>query len=216
MYIFLDESGDLGFDFQNKNPSGFFNITLLVCDTPQTMKTINKAIERTFKNKILPKSRHRKIHEIKGTGVTLNAKTYFLKHATKSNGWNIYTIILNKQAELHKLPKSVNTHRIYNMMANNLMKQVNFSRAKTVNLFIDKSKNRAGIVEFDTMLQVSLDIILPLDVPLNITHMCSQKNRGIQAADLFCWGILKRYEQQETEWYDLFKERITLEQHFTA
>ncbi len=29
-YLYLDESGDLGFDFVNKKPSKFFTITILV------------------------------------------------------------------------------------------------------------------------------------------------------------------------------------------
>jgi len=33
MFIFLDESGDLGFDFENKSPSQKFVITLLVCES---------------------------------------------------------------------------------------------------------------------------------------------------------------------------------------
>jgi hypothetical protein len=175
MHIFLDESGDLGFDFNDKNPSAFFIITLLVCESEQTVKSINKAIERTFKNKIVPKNKQRKLSEIKGTGVTPGAKKYFLRQASKSNGWSIYSIILNKQSEFHKLPKPVNTHRIYNVMANKLIRQVDFTTASTVNLFVDQSKNRSGINEFNTMLQVGLDALLPFEVPLNITHVCSQK-----------------------------------------
>ena len=31
MFIFLDESGDLGFDFKTKSPTNMLTITLLVC-----------------------------------------------------------------------------------------------------------------------------------------------------------------------------------------
>ena len=37
LHLFLDESGDLGFDFVNKKPSKFFTITILVL-TPITLK----------------------------------------------------------------------------------------------------------------------------------------------------------------------------------
>lgn len=39
MYIFLDESGDLGFDFTNRRPSRFLIITML---TSSNSKLINK------------------------------------------------------------------------------------------------------------------------------------------------------------------------------
>lgn len=51
IYIFLDESGDLGFDFSKKNITNKFVITLLICSSNEARKSIKKAIERTIKNK---------------------------------------------------------------------------------------------------------------------------------------------------------------------
>lgn len=87
---------------------------------------------------------------------------------------------------------------------------------KTVNLFVDRSKNRDGINEFDEMLRVSLNTILPLNVPLNISHIRSGESYGIQAVDLFCWGIYRKYVHLDEEWYDFFQSRIVYEQRFLA
>jgi hypothetical protein len=57
MHIYLDESGDLGFEFQNKNPSSHFIITLLVCENQESAKIIKKAVEKTLKNKINAKKK---------------------------------------------------------------------------------------------------------------------------------------------------------------
>ena len=43
MIIFLDESGDLGFDFSNPKTSRKFVITLLVCQSHDSVKGFRKA-----------------------------------------------------------------------------------------------------------------------------------------------------------------------------
>ena len=57
MHIFLDESGDLGFDFTSRKPSKFFTITLLVCKDKHSLDTIEIAVYRTIKNKLIPKAK---------------------------------------------------------------------------------------------------------------------------------------------------------------
>jgi hypothetical protein len=216
MYIYLDESGDLGFDFIDKNPSSHFIITLLVCDNQDAAKIIKKAAERTIKNKIHGKNKHHHINELKGTGTTFDVKSYFFKNANKNNSWKIYSIILDKKAVLNKLSHPINKHRVYNVLANHLLKQVDFSGASVINLLIDQSKNRDGINEFDDMLKVNLDTILPLNVPFNISHIRSHQSYGIQAVDLFCWGLFRKYVHCDEEWYGLFKSKVVYEQRFLA
>jgi hypothetical protein len=52
MFIYLDESGDLGFDFTKQGTSRFFIITLLVIHSNEVNKKILKIVERTIKDKI--------------------------------------------------------------------------------------------------------------------------------------------------------------------
>jgi hypothetical protein len=88
MFIFLDESGDLGFDFTNKKPSTHFVITLLVCRDSKTVQVIEKSIARTLKNKVNLKAGTKKIkHELKGTEATLQAKQYFYRNISADSGW---------------------------------------------------------------------------------------------------------------------------------
>ncbi|MFA6571259.1 MAG: DUF3800 domain-containing protein, partial [Bacteroidota bacterium] len=52
-YIFLDESGDLGFDFSKKKTSNNFVITFLFLKTKNSVENIVKKIFRSFnKNEI--------------------------------------------------------------------------------------------------------------------------------------------------------------------
>lgn len=49
-------------------------------------------------------------------------------------------------------------------------------------------------------------IYIALNVGLWLFHNWARK--GLQAVDLFCWGIFRKYERGETTWYDVFRERI--------
>ena len=214
MHIYLDESGDLGFEFNGRNPSSHFIITLLVCDSLESAKAIKKAVEKTIKNKIHTKKSGS--HELKGTRSHLGIKVYFFKNAAKNNSWKVYSIILDKKKLLKKLAAPIDKHRLYNVLANHLLKQVDFSDASTINLFVDQSKNRDGINEFDDMLRVTMDTILPLNVPFSISHIQSHESYGIQATDLFCWGFYRKYAHCDEEWYEIFQDKIVYEQQFLA
>ena len=51
-YLYLDESGDLGFDFKFKNPSKFFTICILAFNQRDSFKTIGKAVKKTLYRKL--------------------------------------------------------------------------------------------------------------------------------------------------------------------
>lgn len=59
MFIYLDESGDLGFNFSKRKTTGKFVITLLVCNSEAARKEFTKAVRRTLKINLIEK---RKMH----------------------------------------------------------------------------------------------------------------------------------------------------------
>ena len=52
MVIYLDESGDLGFDFTQKNTRRYLIISLLVCGDDAAHLAITRAVKKTLKNTI--------------------------------------------------------------------------------------------------------------------------------------------------------------------
>ena len=75
MIIFLDESGDLGFDFGKAKTSKKFAITLLVCEGYHATDNISKAVRRTLKNKLNRHKKNRRIvQELKGTKTNLTTR----------------------------------------------------------------------------------------------------------------------------------------------
>jgi hypothetical protein len=45
-------------------------------------------------------------------------------------------------------------------------------------------------------------------IPLEIKHKNSCSDYGLNAVDLFSWGIFRKYERKDWEWYNIFKEKI--------
>lgn len=100
-------------------------------------------------------------------------------------------------------------------MANYIIEKVKF-KAKTsaVTLVVDKCKNKAEIEDFNQYLANQLEGEFPLDVPLTVYHEDSMNSFGLQAVDLFCWGVFRKYERQDTQWYDVFKNQIKFETEY--
>ena len=68
-WLYLDESGDLGFDFVNKKPSKFFTIAILATSSEETNRTFKWSVKRTLRNKLNPVAkRTRHAQELKGCG----------------------------------------------------------------------------------------------------------------------------------------------------
>jgi len=49
-WLYLDESGDLGFDFVNKKPSKFFTIAILATSSEETNRAFKWSVKRTLRN----------------------------------------------------------------------------------------------------------------------------------------------------------------------
>lgn len=209
MIIYLDESGDLGLDVSKAGTTRHFVITLLVCDSRQASDGFRFAVRRTMKNKL--RSKKGAVGEIKGSETLLSVKRYFFRHVPQ-NGWRLYTVIIDKVRLLEKLSAPIDPHRIYNFMARLILSRISFADADgAVTLVVDRSKGREGIRAFNDYIANHLAGFLPLKVPLNIYHEPSHVNSGIQAVDLFSWGILRKYEFSEEVWYDDFKRMIEVE-----
>lgn len=210
MFIYLDESGDLGFDFTKGGTSRFFVITLLILDDYESNKRLFKAVERTIKNKIRKgKSKKIKTLELKGAKTDASVKKYFFKNLNDAKV-RIYSLVLNKARVYEELQAS--KKRLYNFVARLLLEKCPFGEAKNkIILTLDKSKDQKGIREFNQYLLLQLQGLIPIKIPIEIYHAVSHENKGIQAADLFSWGIFRKYERNDVLWYNVFRERIKFE-----
>lgn len=213
MYLYLDESGDLGFNFEKKKSSEKFVITILLCFNNESRGDFRKAVQRTIKNKINKNKKKQKVQELKGTNTTINVKKYFLKNV-QNEDWKIFSIILNKTRVHKNLKTPHGKKKLYNFLSRVLIEKMAsiLKDAKgKVELFVDKSKSIEEIKDFNHYLEHYLAAFSPLNAPLKIYHLRSNETYELQAVDLFCWGIFRKFEHQDIEWYDCYSDKIDCE-----
>lgn len=208
-HLYLDESGDLGFDFVNKKPSKFFTMAILAVRGENNSKLI-KATKITLRRKFNIKKV--KAEELKGSKCPFLIKKYFYRQLEDVK-FGIYSITLNKIKLYERLRKD--KERVYNYVSRLVLDQIPFDRAELrVEIIIDKSKTKKNIFEFNQYILRQIKSKFDPKIPLDIYHYNSKQNFGLQAVDMFCWGIFRKYEDNDIEWYDVFKEKIIYDKQF--
>lgn len=212
-FLYLDESGDLGFDFVNKRPSNFFTITILASSSHDAIIKIRKAVKMTLRRKINRGGRAANLRpEIKASQVNLVTKRYFYEQVADER-FGIYAVTLNKRQVYEELTQKKD--HVYNYIARRVLDEIPFERAASrVQLVIDKSKGRKEIVDFDQYVIRQLEGRIKPKVILNIDHRRSHEELALQAVDLFSWGIFRKYEHGDTAWLDVYQEKIQMDQQY--
>lgn len=214
MYIFLDESGDLGLDIkklENKSSSPFFAITILVCDNSSEFFSFKTAVKRTLSVKFNRNKTKNLITELKGINTTIQVKQFFYKQLLKRKDqeWKIYSIVVDKYQLAKKANEYINPHRLYNLLSREIIERVNFSNLTSdIQLIVDKCKGGRERAAFDYYLKTHFEPKLPLNISLTILHELSHNNAGLQAVDLFGHGIMRKHALNDISWYSLFADKI--------
>lgn len=207
LYLYLDESGDLGFDFINKKPSGHFTVCVLAVKGSENNRAFAKAVRAVLRRRggrrSLPPA------ELKGSLVPLAIKKLFYRKV-RQIPFRIYSVTLYKRRIYTGAP--VEKDRVYNYIARLVLEGIDFRDAAVrVIMTVDKSKDRQGIFEFNTYILKQIKAFIDPLVPLDIFHVPSHESPGLQAADMFAWGIFRKYEQRDLNWYEAFRARLCSE-----
>lgn len=207
LYLYLDESGDLGFDFVNKKPSKYFVVTILVVKGHEANRRLINGVKKTLRRKLNPKNKRKRIvSELKGTKTTIEVKEYFYQQV-RDLDLAVYAIILNKRRVYSSLIKQKS--RVYNFIARTVLDQIPYGNAEQkVELTIDKSKSKPEVIEFNEYIYRQLESKIDPAVPLNIYHVNSIENCALQAVDLFSYAIFEKYERRRDQWYKIVNEKI--------
>lgn len=209
-YLYLDESGDLGFDFVNKRPTKYFVISILLIKSEKDRKIISGGVKRTLRHKMNPKGkRSRWANELKGISTTITIKKYFYCQV-KDAEFSLYSITLNKRRVFESLAKDKS--RVYNWIARMLLDQIDFNDAKDrIALVVDRCKGKKEIEDFNNYIRRNLEAKIDPKLPLRIKHEDSCSDYCLSAVDLFAWGILRKYERKELGWFEIYKEKVKWE-----
>ncbi len=199
-YIFLDESGELGF---KSSSSKYFIITLLSCDEDE-IYFIRRIIKKV-RAKII-KKKMKKHPEFKGNNSTDKIRTSVLQRFEKTKS-EIFVIILEKSKVYEYLKDKKN--KLYNYISNLIINECSLED-NYVNLVVDKSKtNRSLREDFDNYIRKNINQKND-NCNLKIIHENSQKEECLQVLDFISWSIFRNYEHNDSRFMEIIKNKIVI------
>jgi hypothetical protein len=197
-YIFLDESGELGFKVTS---SKYFVITLLSCDEGEIYSI--RRIMKKVRSKII-KKKLKRYPEIKGNNSTDKIRKDILNRFVQTNS-EIFVIVLEKSKVYEYLKNKKD--KLYNYISNLILNECSLED-NSVCLIVDKSKsNRSLREDFDDYIRKNLNQKNQF-CKLIIKHENSQKEACLQVLDFISWAIFRNYEYQDSSFMNIVKDKI--------
>jgi len=202
-YIFLDESGDLGFKPASSN---WFLFTIVLTNDHKKIERVIKNIRKGLKKKFKLKE----LHAYHADAIT---KHRMLKKLSELEDLKVMCIILNKKKVYVDLQNQKNY--LYNYTANILLDRLhNKNLIKTdepISLYIDQKDTSKFIREnFEKYLKDNL-VKRGNSGKIEIRIKPSHTEKCLQAVDFVSWAIFRKYERGDYEYYEDIKNKIVEE-----
>ena len=202
-YIFLDESGDLGFNPRKKN-SKYFVVTILFAENKNPIEKIVKKVHASLRKKVKRLSGG-VLHAFKEKPVTrqrllqLLAKKDCLIMSIYLNKTKVYTKLKEEKHVLYNYVTNILLDRIISKKLVNIKSQINLIAAKReTNKFLNEN--------FKEYLQKQVTGSHALKISVEIKTPTEEKS--LQAVDFASWAIFRKYEKGDDSYYDLIKAKI--------
>ena len=205
-YIFLDESGDLGFDFRKKKTSKFFVVTCLFTGNKRPIEKIVKKTHSELKKKY--KRRFGVLHCVREKPITrqrllrrLSGKDCVMM-AIYLNKKKVYTRLRDEKPVLYNYVTNILLDRIYRKEIIPIKDRVELiaSRRET-NKFLNEN--------FKNYLNRQVENRHKTDIKISIRTPSDEK--VLQAVDFVSWAIFRKYEYGDDSYYNVIKNKIVEE-----
>lgn len=206
-YIFLDESGDLGFDFKKEKTSKFFVITCLFVSNAAS---VEKSIKKIFKN-FTAKERqfhHGVLHCFKETP-KIRTKVLLLLN---EKDISVIAIYLNKKKVYTKLQDE--KHVLYNYVSNILLDRIYTKKLiplKNSISLIASRRETNKFLNYNFKNYIQKQVEGNHKVKLNIEIKPPYEEKCLQAVDFICWAVYRKIEHSDESYYNLIKQKIVEE-----
>ncbi|MBF0122890.1 MAG: DUF3800 domain-containing protein [Candidatus Omnitrophica bacterium] len=201
-YLFMDESGCLGFDFGKQRTSKYFIVTCLFADSRRPIEKIARKVHGSLP--LTARRRSGVLHCSKEKPVTRQR----LFRLLVSQDVRVMAICLNKRKVYTRLQDE--KHVLYNYVTNILLDRI-FSRKMTLpaDLILVASKretNRFLNVNFADYLNRQADSVH--GVRLEVVVKTPAEEKALQVVDFVSWAIFRKYEFGDEAYYNMIKEKI--------
>ncbi len=203
-YLFLDESGDLGF---KHGSTRYFMISLVLTDDRRGLEKIVKRIFRGF-SKTEKKSHGGVLHAYSETPQT-RKKMLTLFHAHTQS--HVFVICVDKEkvsADLHN-----KKHTLYNFTVGTLLKRlyvggILLTDKKVCLIASRRETNKLLNENFITYLKKQTK---KHNADMQITIRKQDEEKALQVTDIVSWAVFRKYEYQDDTYYSLLQDDIVEE-----
>lgn len=205
-HIFLDESGDLGFDFTKKRTSKFFVVTVLFVEQKRQIEKVIRRAHAGLRKKY--KIRTLVLHAAKEEPVNITKVCRGLvdRHC------KLMTIYLDKSKVYTKLRNE--KHVLYNYIVNILLDRIInrrlISKKDGITLVASRRETNKFLNEnFRGYLRRQAKDNHGVEFTIEIKTPAEEK--CLQAADIASWSIFRKYEYGDDSYYQTLKPIIAEE-----
>lgn len=195
-YLFMDESGDIGFKFDRGSSNHF-----VVCMVgTEDERELGKCLKRA-RSKMPIRSR---ISEIKSSGSRRDIKRRVLMEFMKTRS-EIHYISVDKRNLSHKFGGE--RRNLYNYIAGIIMAESSFSSGM-VNLVVDKRESKIALRDdFDRHIK---NVFQNSGISIIIEHKNSDSSPQLQVADYVANAVFRKYEHGDEEMYNLIRDKVRI------
>jgi len=197
MYIFLDESGDLGFTEKSQQ---YFVIAILIT---RDKKPIENCIKRIRQRK-LPK-KYKKISELKFRNSNTLIRKSVLECLSRRE-IEISYILLNKRRIYPRLQDKKNI--VYNYITSFLLQKVLSEESGKIELVVDRLFTKKNREEFNRYINYKIKTELRKSMEVSIEHKNSEEERCLQAVDFVAGAIYRKYTLGDESYYPIIRAKI--------
>jgi arsenate reductase-like glutaredoxin family protein len=201
-FIFMDESGNLGFDFSKRGTTSYFLITFLFVPNKRTIEKCVRKVHTGLRKK------YKKVgvlHAYREEPVTRKRLLSLLA----AKDCRVMTILLNKRKVYTKLQDEKPV--LYNYVTNILLDRI-FSRKllqmdDPIEIIASrKETNKFLNQNFKTYLQSQMTENHDVNVTISIKTPAEEK--ALQAVDFVCWAIFRKHEYKDNTYYKIIRSNI--------
>lgn len=205
-YIFLDESGDLGFNLKKKKTSKNFVITCLFTSKKRPIEKVVKKTHSELKKKY--KRKFGVLHAVKESPITRQR----LLRRLNEKDCIVMTIYLNKRRVYTKLQEEKAV--LYNYVVNILLDRIYTKKIIPVQRSIEVIASRRETNKFlneNFKNYLNNQVKNKHKVNIDIKIKSPSEEKVLQAVDFACWAIFRRYEYGDDSYYNLIRNKIVEE-----
>ena len=202
VYIYFDESGDLGFNFLKNGTSKLFSIAFLIVNDRQP---ISKLVKKTFKS--LPTAATYKNNGILHARYEKANTVKKLLTGLSSKGIKIATMRLDKR----KILFTINPNELYASLVitliNRLFADGELKNDEQINL-IASQRNTSNSLNSSFSESVASSSH-STSITVNITKPSDDK--CLQAVDFVSWAFWQKYTREDNTYVELIANSVTHE-----